>query len=347
MMAIVVVYWDTDYLRHKYTALVLILVALVFTVLQTALVPASVRFVNRRRVAVAELLVAVAMMTLDGFVRRPNVVFETGPTLGSWWPVVGLISASTYLPLWAAVTGGLSFGGAKIVSALLNNESLGQMSGSEQLALINPGVFGALAAATVYVLVKLMRNAESEVALVRAREEVARTLHDGVLQTLAIVERRTDDRELSQLARQQERDLRAYLFGQRADGVELEIGSALQHAARRYEAVFSGRVQVVVAPDLPPVSPETTRVVSAAVAEALTNAGKHANAVHITIYVEPSNDNGIFCSVKDDGDGFDATVVVPGVGLARSIRGRIEEAGGRVELKSAPGSGTEVLLWVP
>ena len=36
-----------------------------------------------------------------------------------------------------------------------------------------------------------------------------------------------------------------------------------------------------------------------------------------------------------------------GVGLSRSIRGRMEEAGGRVEIDSRPGAGTEVRLWLP
>ena len=53
-----------------------------------------------------------------------------------------------------------------------------------------------------------------------------------------------------------------------------------------------------------------------------------------------------FCSVKDDGRGFDPSIVPEGMGLSRSIRGRIEEVGGRVELVAQVGAGTEVRLWV-
>ena len=51
--------------------------------------------------------------------------------------------------------------------------------------------------------------------------------------------------------------------------------------------------------------------------------------------------------MKDDGQGFDPGSTVEGIGLSRSIRGRVSEVGGRVEVVSAPGHGTEVLLWLP
>ena len=67
-----------------------------------------------------------------------------------------------------------------------------------------------------------------------------------------------------------------------------------------------------------------------------------------TVFAEPSDDgDAVACSVHDDGRGFEPAKVPEGVGLSRSIRGRMEEAGGRVEIESRPGSGTEVRLWLP
>ena len=118
-------------------------------------------------------------------------------------------------------------------------------------------------------------------------------------------------------------------------------------AAGRYEDAFGGRVDVVVAPDLPALSAEHVDALAGAVGEALVNAGKHGHARRVTVFTEPGDDGGIECSVHDDGRGFDVSKVREGVGLSRSIRGRMEEVGGRVAIDSRPGAGTEVRLWLP
>jgi signal transduction histidine kinase len=174
---------------------------------------------------------------------------------------------------------------------------------------------------------------------------VARHLHDGVLQTLAVVQRRSDDPALAELARAQERELREFLrTGPRTDD-GLEPG--LLRAASRFEEVHGGRVDVVVADDLPRLRPDAIAAVVGAVSEALANAGRHGRAGRVTVYAEPADDGGVACSVKDDGRGFDPDAAVEGMGLARSVRGRLTDVGGRVEVDSAPGRGAEVRLWVP
>src|SRR5207253_3555393 len=197
-------------------------------------------------------------------------------------------------------------------------------------------------------LARLLRRAEKEISAARAREEVARTLHDGVLQTLAIVERRATDPALARMAREQERDLRDYLFGAaRATATgpggtlapsETDLGPPLRAAAARCEDHFGARVQVVIADDLPDLPAASVAAISGAAGEALVNAGKHGAATKVLVYVEPSDGTGgVFCSIKDDGRGFDPSTTPEGVGLSRSIRGRMAEVGGRVEITSSPG----------
>ena len=83
-----------------------------------------------------------------------------------------------------------------------------------------------------------------------------------------------------------------------------------------------------------------------AVGEALVNSGKHGRATRATIYVEPGEHGEVFCSVKDNGTGFDPATVTEGLGLRGSVRGRLEGVGGRVEIEGAPGRGAEVRMWL-
>jgi signal transduction histidine kinase len=168
------------------------------------------------------------------------------------------------------------------------------------------------------------------------------------------VQRRSDDAELVSLAREQEHDLREYLFGADLSTRPLTagrteragVGPTLRAAAARVERTQGLRTQVVLADD-PVVADEVARALGGAVTEALTNAAKHGGARSATVYVEADEDGGVFCSVKDDGAGFDPSTTEEGVGVTRSIRGRIAEVEGRVELDGRPGRGAEVRMWLP
>jgi signal transduction histidine kinase len=70
------------------------------------------------------------------------------------------------------------------------------------------------------------------------------------------------------------------------------------------------------------------------IAEALTNALKHASATRIGIRIEP-NTAGLCIEVSDDGVGGARN----GYGLT-SVRDRVDGLGGRVRLHSPPGAGT-------
>ena len=178
----------------------------------------------------------------------------------------------------------------------------------------------------------------------RRNARCARTLHDGVLQTLAVIQRRSSDGELVELARRQEHELREYLFGAAPEPGDL--GAELHRVARRATELHGLRVDVVVAEDVPVMHADERRALAAAVGECLTNAAKHGGAERVTVYAEPADGDGVFCSIKDDGRGFDSANVAEGSGLSRSVRGRVEELGGRVEVEGRPGRGTEVSLWL-
>ncbi|MBW3557280.1 MAG: ATP-binding protein [Actinobacteria bacterium] len=301
---------------------------------------------------VTELALGAALLLFDGLVRPAGTVFSTGQSLGSVWPLTGVISAGVAFGPWGGGIAGLALGASRWLSTVLNQvDDYGEGRG---LSITSTAVFYAMAGSVFGYVFVLLSRAREEVAAARAREEVARTLHDGVLQTLALVERRATDPALSRLAREQERDLRAYLFGDR-QAPATDLGAALRAAASRFEGSYGGRAQVLVPDDLPPLPPVRVEALAGAVGEALTNAGKHAGAggpgpqggVNVVVYVEEDQPGRVFCSVKDDGPGFDPATTAEGVGLSRSIRGRMHSEGGGAEVASQPGAGTEVRLWVP
>jgi signal transduction histidine kinase len=176
------------------------------------------------------------------------------------------------------------------------------------------------------------------------RAELAAHLHDSVLQTLTLMQKRADDpREVAALARRQERELRAWLFdGAAADGGE-SLAAALEAAAVEVEDAHAVAIDVVAVGDRP--LDERGVALVGATREALTNAAKFAaDAGPIAVYAEMAPDRAqVF--VRDRGGGFD-TAAVPADrrGVRDSIIARMERHGGTATVNSTPGAGTEVEL---
>jgi signal transduction histidine kinase len=114
-------------------------------------------------------------------------------------------------------------------------------------------------------------------------------------------------------------------------------------------------IEVVVQGSTPGrLSPLVEITLYRSVQEALTNVTKHAKASIVTVQVqrqECEKKAMIVCSVKDDGVGFEIQPLSGeeprhGLGLL-GIRERIKAVAGSLELKSAPGLGTELCIQVP
>lgn len=344
MAAVVVV--SRDSLSRPWLAVLLVGAALAVTVADTYLLRTDPDRLLTSGPVLVELAVGAALVVADGWAYGHGHAFSTSQSLGSVWPLAGVLAVGIVLGPLGGIAAGTVLGISRMGATLANGAHID--TSGRVLSVVNSVVFYALAGAVAGYLMTLLRRAEREISAARAREEVARTLHDGVLQTLAVVERRSGDPALARLAREQERELREYLFGTRPPTAGADLAAALRASAARFEDAFGGRAEVVVAPDLPELEPDRCEALAGAVGEALTNAGKHGAATRVTIFVEPDDEGGVFCSVKDDGRGFDTAVERerPGVGIARSIRGRMQEVGGRAEIRSRLGAGTEVCLWL-
>jgi signal transduction histidine kinase/phage shock protein PspC (stress-responsive transcriptional regulator) len=178
------------------------------------------------------------------------------------------------------------------------------------------------------------------------RAEVAAHLHDSVLQTLALVQRRADDpREVVRLARMQERELRSWLLeGERADDASGSLGAALEQVAADVETEHGIPVEVVRVRDCPATGMQPLLL---AAREAIVNAVRHSGAASVAVYLEVEAQR-VSVFVRDRGRGFDpAEVAADRRGISGSIVDRLARAGGAAEVRSTPGEGTEVEMSLP
>jgi signal transduction histidine kinase len=170
-------------------------------------------------------------------------------------------------------------------------------------------------------------------------------VHDSVLQTLALIQRTDDAREMVSLARGQERELRTWLYGGSLRAIPGSLSAALDELAAEVEAAHRTRVDVVLVGDGPVDEP--TRALVDACREAIVNAARHSGARGVSVYVE-LEDDAVTAFVRDQGVGFArASVPVDRHGIAESIEGRMERNGGVAVVESGPGQGTEVRLRMP
>lgn len=332
--------WDRNRLPEKLPVAhpvigILLLTAVVgFSGFLTVLYHRDADLVMQPAVLFTEIGLASVLSFADVWVYGSEAHTQSLPSI---WMVAVVFAVAVAGGTRAAVMTGVGIGISRYVGWLIfGPDGWGSLSRFATIALLG------LAGWSAGYFMDRLAEADREISTFRAREEVARTLHDGVLQTLAVIQRRSEDSELISLARSQESELREYLFGNRPAATDL--GSALRAVSARAEQRYGLRVSVICAPDLPPGSEAQIHALSGATGEALTNASKHGGASKATVYAEPDGDV-VFVSVKDDGAGFTPELVKMGEGIKRSITGRVVEAGGRVEVDGRPGSGTEIRMW--
>lgn len=230
------------------------------------------------------------------------------------------------------------------------------LSQRESLALLRPLGGVILVAAGLVLLLgpwwfRIARDLVLErQARARAEEraEVASRVHDSVLQTLALIQRRSDDpAAVVSLARAQERELRSWLFEGRAPGsaIASSLAGGIREIQQDVEARHGVPVEVVTVGDSP--LSQNLEALLAAAREAVVNAAKWSGAPVISLFAEVCAEKAEVV-VRDRGKGFDPDAVPDDrKGLAESVRGRMARHGGTAAVQSAPGEGTKVTLTMP
>lgn len=230
--------------------------------------------------------------------------------------------------------------------------------------------------------ISAVKEAEAQrqrLAILEERERIGQDLHDDLgqmmsyiaVQTQAIQERLEDTEadvlramlaRVFQAAQRASADLRTYILGIRSPSAlpTPDFVAALQAYRQEMRASHGLDVQLSL-PDgnitvLPHVETQLLRIVQ----EALVNVRKHAGVQVARVIVTLHLDE-VQVVIADDGVGFDAPSYLPGAALQDPIhvnksragfgldimRERAASVGGSLEVRSAPGAGTQVIVRVP
>jgi signal transduction histidine kinase len=242
-----------------------------------------------------------------------------------------------------------AFGVLLVVGAgllfLSSNHVLGGLRDAALTAVVVIVALGLILAPFLWRLGRNLAAERAERIRSEERAQVAAHLHDSVLQTLTLMQKRADDpREVASLARRQERELRDWLAGGgRRDNGDRSLASELRTAAEAIEDDHRVAIESIVVGDCE--LDERAEAVLGAAREALLNAAKHSgDSGPIRVYAE-IDDAGIALFVRDRGAGFDLDAVAEDRrGVRESIVRRMERAGGHADIRSSPGGGTEVAI---
>ncbi len=321
-----------------------------------------------------DLFVCVGLILVSGLVVPPGEVIGETPFFAVSYPVCAAL-------LWGAARGpigGIAAGAvlslALVFSRPINDIPLQDLSHGQIFGLVNGAVYYLAAGAGTGVfkllfdrwaeefrgLAETAIHANEKAARLAGRESMGRAIHDSVLQSLALIHKRARELgkhstvpgpqvlELADMAREQEQALRALIM---REPEEPPAGAA--SLRDRLETVV-GSVQTLpttlsaVGPVWLPAA--HVEAIAAAVEQALDNVVRHAGATRAAVFAD-LEDSWVVVSVRDNGTGFvydEGDLRAAGkAGLLKSMKGRVEDLGGRMRVKTAPGVGTEVEFRVP
>ncbi|WUN33214.1 PspC domain-containing protein [Kitasatospora sp. NBC_00315] len=184
-------------------------------------------------------------------------------------------------------------------------------------------------------------------ARIRAQEraEIAAHVHDSVLHTLTLIQRRAEDpKEVLRLARAQERELRLWLYRPEAaaEAAPDTLAERLRAVVAEVEDRHGVPVELVCVGDCP--MDERVAAQIQAAREATVNAAKYGGGGPVQVYAEVEGRT-VSVFVRDHGPGFDPDEVPEDrMGVRESIIGRMKRNGGTARVRPAPDGGTEVEL---
>ncbi|WP_217544634.1 MacS family sensor histidine kinase [Streptomyces sp. GbtcB6] len=321
-----------------------------------------------KRFLAVDLAIALTGIVLTPWVVTQEHIDRGGPTLPSIW-TAGSVLAFALKGGWRWA----AFASTPVAAANLVER------GHPARDTVHNVILVWVASIAIGYVVEVARASERTLAraleieaATRERERLARDIHDGVLQVLAMVQRRGADlggdaADLGRLAGEQEVALRTLVSGGLVPLSRVSEDEAQGAVVRLVEepddigpvdlrtllARYAGSRVSLAEPGAPvELPPGAARELAAAVGAALDNVRRHAGdgaRAWILVEDEPGE---VVVTVRDDGPGIPEGRLAQAegegrLGVAQSIRGRLRDLGGSAELVSVPGQGTEVELKVP
>lgn len=307
---------------------------------------------SRRRVPlmVVDLVVAVTAILLSPWVKGADL----NATLPGFW-VMAVVLAWAIHWRWQ---GGLVAATLVCAADLWVRSTVSQTNYGNIFLLMLGGPIVGFLSGLLQRMARERDRAERAAAAAAERARLARVVHDGVLQVLALVQRRGtelggDAAELGRLAGEQEVALRALVQNQEATYAPDGSGERdLAQLITALQARTSPRVNVAV-PGSPVLLPEpVANEMVALVRACLHNVSDHVGSDAEAWVLLEDLGSSVQVSVRDEGPGIasqrlDEAVAEGRLGVSESIRGRAEGLGGTATLTSGPGQGTEWEFTVP
>ncbi len=295
-------------------------------------------------------IVVLATLSVALVVSWPSTDAHARLPLPAWVPqalvnAVGELRQQRGLLARAIVGGVLTVVGA--VTLLAGSSSLRQLvDGLLGLSVLLVGVLMIVGPLLGRLGVELIGERRARIRT-EERAEIGAHLHDSVLQTLALIQRRADDpREIVRLARKQERELRSWLLTGDVGPTQADsFAGSLKALAAELEELHAVQVEVVTVRDCQ--VDESVHAMLLATREAILNAQRHASVSTVSVFGEvDAKEARVY--IRDRGIGFDRSAVgADRGGVVESMEGRMRRHGGNCSIRSTIGEGTEVVLTMP
>lgn len=339
---------DLDNVDHPLTSLLLTAGMVAWTIIAT--VAYSREELRKWPLLGVDLAIAAGMILGTRLVEPAARIAQGEPTFPQMWAASALLAWAVF---WQR-RGGVAAAAALSVADLANRAAVTAETVKGVVLLWLVGYCAGYVAGLARRAEAAFQEAVRIQAATQERERLSRRIHDGVLQVLALVQRRGtelggDAAELGRLAGEQEHALRGLVATSPErvlPGGQTDLRDLLGTAKDAGHVHLSTPAEPVL------MDQRLATELAAAVAEAVHNVHRHVAAdADAWVLVEEDGD-AVIVTVRDDGPG-----IAPGrleqaaaqgrLGVAQSVLGRLQDLGGSATVTSIPGEGTEVELRVP